>query len=1260
MHENKNGLDQEPTSLVNVRRSDVFPKKMLVSEDTNLRIPFPLLNGEAAEFIGRTADGIIVMSNFRLLLRYKETFINVALGLVETVEMRDIFFLHIYCKDATVIRCAFQTNETCQDWFKRLCLRTAPCCKNSDVFAFAFHAWCVDQGISSDSTTEEGYQFSPLDKSNPYSFTRELVRLKFDLGKAWRYTEINKSFELCSSYPSEHIVPKSVSDENLAKVAGFRALRRFPSVVWRNCRNGAVLVRSSQPEMGFFGWRNTDDENLLSAIPQACALNPGVKNKHTPREDSSGSDLSSDDSSVVENGMDGLTEPKKMLIIDCRSYGAAFANRAKGGGVECPEYYQSCEIQFMNLANIHSIRKSFLALRTLCSSGVDQACWLSGLENTKWLHNMASLLKAAILVVSANEKEGRPVLVHCSDGWDRTAQIISLAELMLDPFYRTVEGFQVLVEREWLHFGHKFADRCGNGEHDEDVNERCPVFLQWLECVYQLHSQFPCQFQFNEAFLVKMVQHTYSCLFGTFLCNTARERLAESLDQHTVSLWSLLKDKAFINHLYEPSADHEVLYPASHVQNLRLWSSIYLSNNSSFAGPEENNIQQVLVADPLEPGCLQKTRSCENLCMNELNSSLSRRKSDPNIATEHCEQQTQKLLKDAMGGDTSCSSSESVKSSENNASMSESPTINANGFDNSLNDGEELSENAENSQAVGLLSEEPSLNGVCTEGERNGGNIDEKGVGVEEKCENGFLRETNGNGIVSNTETLPLSNGIGDHNKVEKPTENFVNSNGAIMSEEIIREIPNGDSACRVNGHSISGKNNCVNNRDKRHDSENSIETISDSDDTSTGDGGEGSFESSTSPYENGIENGHNSLYHQKQPSASSSSSTINGASISMKLRQKNLIPNSDRYEVSLESSTDTVTGEQSSSESSSHTLVPTIREDRDMGQVAPLKALCDRVQNKQSLKTGDSRNSISTSTSDLTDSRVGEKGNMGNLSHERLLNVDESVRANLKLQCFWGQNSLCNGTNGTCRGVTVDTSMTPSVYHTPISPQSRTSTCPPTPGTCDSKSLESRIPRHQSGLGRHLDADGLTKFKDPAQKQIAIIKARYEQQLATCEQKISLLSERVRQLSQHMSPCNGDGLCSLDINGIGNESPGSCDMQSMHSNHSNAASDASWDQMDDPEVQLTRWVPDHTVTQCASCESEFGMIRRKHHCRNCGLIFCHACCKETMPLPHQMIHTQERVCQACYNKVTMLLSKSIIEMENGIGEYSTVTAASN
>lgn len=66
----------------------------------------------------------------------------------------------------------------------------------------------------------------------------------------------------------------------------------------------------------------------------------------------------------------------------------------------------------------------------------------------------------------------------------------------------SLQGFQVLVETEWLDFGHKFADRCGHGENSDDLNERCPVFLQWLDCVHQLQRQFPCSFEFNEAFLV--------------------------------------------------------------------------------------------------------------------------------------------------------------------------------------------------------------------------------------------------------------------------------------------------------------------------------------------------------------------------------------------------------------------------------------------------------------------------------------------------------------------------------------------------------------------------------------------------------------------------------------------------------------------------------------------------------------------------------------------------------------------------------------
>jgi myotubularin-related protein 6/7/8 len=56
---------------------------------------------------------------------------------------------------------------------------------------------------------------------------------------------------------------------------------------------------------------------------------------------------------------------------------------------------------------------------------------------------------------------GSHVLIHCSDGWDRTSQVSALAQIMLDPYYRTLDGFITLVQKDFISFGHKFRDRNG-------------------------------------------------------------------------------------------------------------------------------------------------------------------------------------------------------------------------------------------------------------------------------------------------------------------------------------------------------------------------------------------------------------------------------------------------------------------------------------------------------------------------------------------------------------------------------------------------------------------------------------------------------------------------------------------------------------------------------------------------------------------------------------------------------------------------------
>ena len=78
------------------------------------------------------------------------------------------------------------------------------------------------------------------------------------------------------------------------------------------------------------------------------------------------------------------------------------------------------------------------------------------------------------------------VLIHCSDGWDRTAQLTSLAQLLLDPYYRTIEGFETLVQKEWISFGHKFNERIGHGRKNHLDEQRSPVFVQFIDCVWQV------------------------------------------------------------------------------------------------------------------------------------------------------------------------------------------------------------------------------------------------------------------------------------------------------------------------------------------------------------------------------------------------------------------------------------------------------------------------------------------------------------------------------------------------------------------------------------------------------------------------------------------------------------------------------------------------------------------------------------------------------------------------------------------------------
>uniref|UniRef100_A0A8C0LTX9 Myotubularin related protein 4 n=1 Tax=Canis lupus dingo TaxID=286419 RepID=A0A8C0LTX9_CANLU len=571
------GGEEGPPSLEYIQAKDLFPPKELVKEEENLQVPFAVLQGEGVEFLGRAADALIAISNYRLHIKFKDSVINVPLRMIDSVESRDMFQLHIACKDSKVVRCHFSTFKQCQEWLSRLSRATARPAKPEDLFAFAYHAWCL-------GLTEED-QHTHLCQPGEHIRCRqeaELTRMGFDLQNVWRVSHINSNY----NHPWG-------SYKELENVATFRSWKRIPVVVYRHLRNGAAIARCSQPEISWWGWRNADDEYLVTSIAKACALDPGTRATGGPlstgnSDASEACDTDFDSSLTACSGVDSTAATQKLLILDARSYTAAVANRAKGGGCECEEYYPNCEVVFMGMANIHAIRNSFQYLRAVCSQMPDPSNWLSALESTKWLQHLSVMLKAAVLVANTVDREGRPVLVHCSDGWDRTPQIVALAKILLDPYYRTLEGFQVLVESDWLDFGHKFGDRCGHQENAEDQNEQCPVFLQWLDSVHQLLKQFPCLFEFNEAFLV--------------------------------------------------------LHPVCHVRALHLWTAVYLPASSPCTlGEETMDLYLSPVAQSQEFSGrsldrLPKTRSMDDLLSAcDTSSPLTRTSSDPNL-NNHCQE----------------------------------------------------------------------------------------------------------------------------------------------------------------------------------------------------------------------------------------------------------------------------------------------------------------------------------------------------------------------------------------------------------------------------------------------------------------------------------------------------------------------------------------------------------------------------------------------------------------------------------------------
>uniref|UniRef100_A0A667I407 phosphatidylinositol-3,5-bisphosphate 3-phosphatase n=1 Tax=Lynx canadensis TaxID=61383 RepID=A0A667I407_LYNCA len=1123
--------EEGPPSLEYIQAKDLFPPKELVKEEENLQVPFTVLQGEGVEFLGRAADALIAISNYRLHIKFKDSVINVPLRMIDSVESRDMFQLHIACKDSKVVRCHFSTFKQCQEWLSRLSRATARPAKPEDLFAFAYHAWCL-------GLTEED-QHTHLCQPGEHIRCRqeaELARMGFDLQNVWRVSHINSNYKLCPSYPQKLLVPVWITDKELENVASFRSWKRIPVVVYRHLRNGAAIARCSQPEISWWGWRNADDEYLVTSIAKACALDPGTRatggSLSTGNSDASEAcDTDFDSSLTACSGVESTAAPQKLLILDARSYTAAVANRAKGGGCECEEYYPNCEVVFMGMANIHAIRNSFQYLRAVCSQMPDPSNWLSALESTKWLQHLSVMLKAAVLVANTVDREGRPVLVHCSDGWDRTPQIVALAKILLDPYYRTLEGFQVLVESDWLDFGHKFGDRCGHQENAEDQNEQCPVFLQWLDSVHQLLKQFPCLFEFNEAFLV--------------------------------------------------------LHPVCHVRALHLWTAVYLPASSPCTlGEETMDLYLSPVAQSQEFSGrsldrLPKTRSMDDLLSAcDTSSPLTRTSSDPNL-NNHCQEAR-------VGLEPRHSSPEGSETFVESVVGGPQQTVGEMGLPSPLPSSQKdyLSKKPFKSQRSCSPSYKLFNTAVPQEMKSNISDPEIKVLEETEAAAPDPPAYNEMNRTLDGTEEPPEH--CPEKEAVSTLSEVVSNKwNGVCDFPESSQDSLSGAPQQALLDSMLGVPSGCA--------ADHSLGTLCDPLSATSQTPSEPSTDFLSQDPPGSVARSS----HQEQPS--SVSDLIHREEYAGKRgnnRNGQLLENPRFGKVPLEWA----------------------RKPISQSQISEFSFLGSNWDSFQGMVT-------SFPSGETTPRRLLSYGCCSKRSSNK------QVRA--IGPCFGGQwaqregvkSPVCSShSNGHCTGPGGKNNRMWLSGH-----PKQVSSTKPVPLSCPSP-----VPP------LYLDDDGLPFPTDVIQHRLRQIEAGYKQEVEQLRRQVRELQMRL-DIRHCCAPPAEPPMDYEDDFTCLKESDGS-DIEDFGSDHSeDCLSEASWEPVDKKETEVTRWVPDHMASHCYNCDCEFWLAKRRHHCRNCGNVFCAGCCHLKLPIPDQQLYDPVLVCNSCYEHIQVSRARELM-----------------
>ncbi|KAM4677600.1 myotubularin-related protein 10 [Discoglossus pictus] len=372
--------------------------------------------------------------------------------------------LIIYCKDFRILR--FRFDESGPESAKKVCLALAHYSQPTDLqllFAFEYVAKSYHNPDKINGL-DPGGGGDNVPKTPMFETYSDWDReIKRTGASEWRVCSVNEGYMISTCLPEYFVVPSSLADLDLKQYSHSFYGRRMPLWCW-NHSNGSALVRMAKIK------------DLLQQRKIDQRVCNGIIRSHPLRND-----------------------------------------------------VYKCDLD-QNLPLILDIQASFCKLKQLCvneSFDETEDKWLSSLENTRWLEFVRVFLKKAAELVYMLDFKKHSVILQEEEGRDLSCLVASLVQLMLDPYFRTLVGFQSLIQKEWVMSGYPFLDRCN---HLKKSDKECPLFVLFLDCVWQLLEQYPAAFQFTETYLTVLHDSTRISLFGTFLFNSPHQRVQQSTE----------------------------------------------------------------------------------------------------------------------------------------------------------------------------------------------------------------------------------------------------------------------------------------------------------------------------------------------------------------------------------------------------------------------------------------------------------------------------------------------------------------------------------------------------------------------------------------------------------------------------------------------------------------------------------------------------------------------------------------------------------